>query len=1096
MNIRKIQTFLRLLVVGLLIWPFPLAYASEVTETETFDGTNGAQVTDLGIPSGNYAVDDGDNVSIRNDQNCCGVGGQYFFSLLDNQTEQNANTTGFTFTLPSDHDIKEVGFRTAGVNTAYTIQYNYSDSTNETVNYNGQAGSQYEDITKSITGKYITSFVITVSDWSGIDTIYWKYDSTPVLNTPQNLTGTVNYENGTVLVDWDAPASSNTSVERYAIGFGIADDSSTPYGIATGNVGDSTALNTEYTFTASYLKSVFTDAHGLFNVKIRADNDTSSVYSSYTSTLGVTIVNKPPKPTNLAVSESSGTYRLSWTAPTGGFVDASSYRVYMKVGDNDYVMINAAITETYFDIQHTNLTETTAFLYYISSCGSENDCNVDSTNTVGYTYTYSAPALGPPMNPVVSNVYNSGVLVDWDEANSGNTDAETYELYYRISGTSENTVVTGITDTQYTIPYSEITDNTYVFSIRAINTTESLTSGYSIEPTLGVVNQKVIDDIAAQVAYEQQVAYEAEVAATNAEMEANAAETGVLETNSEREYREATEVIVIVLDDGSEGNYTQNDVNDGTVERDNQRAANEAEYGCYVTDEAIERGDCGNIEIYEEERDTNGEFPNDDVLVLEVATDVEDEEYYDDIEWIEEEVVYEVYDEDEGWVEVSEEEFEEILEYEAERDAKELEILDTYDDEYLEDLNLYIPEEEFEGLTDEEILILEEELQRDFEEFIETVLAVEQYLEELEEYEQEVILIEIVEFEDVVIVFEEEFPEEFPEDELPPVIIIEDFPDEGPIERPYEDEVFVEELNEEELEILTEEEYEEYKEERKEVIETYVEELEEEILEEVLPETVTVEEFEEIKEKDIEELTEEEVEIVVEVAAEVIEEVVDIEKLEEVIVAEEIIVLEEEELEELSEEELEAYEEEIEEVITEYVQELATEELVVVVEQVAEVGVKNLASADEQTVKVIQAVVTEVVNVETVEELSEEEVEVVGELLGFTEEEAAEDVQIIAEQASKDENTATAVEEFVERAIVSADVENFTLADVVTEVQIEAFLENPVQEIFDVNLGELDISTIGDDMTSDQREKAQEVVIPVIIASQIIAQAGALMRRF
>jgi len=33
-------------------------------------------------------------------------------------------------------------------------------------------------------------------------------------------------------------------------------------------------------------------------------------------------------------------------------------------------------------------------------------------------------------------------------------------------------------------------------------------------------------------------------------------------------------------------------------------------------------------------------------------------------------------------------------------------------------------------------------------------------------------------------------------------------------------------------------------------------------------------------------------------------------------------------------------------------------------------------------------------------------------------------------------------------------------------------------------------------MTNDQREKAQEVVVPVIIASQIIAQAGSLMRRF
>ena len=269
-----------------------------------------------------------------------------------------------------------------------------------------------------------------------------------------------------------------------------------------------------------------------------------------------------------------------------------------------------------------------------------------------------------------------------------------------------------------------------------------------------------------------------------------------------------------------------------------------------------------------------------------------------------------------------------------------------------------------------------------------------------------------------------------------------------------------------------------------------------EILEDILPETITVEDFEDIKEKDIEELTEEEVEIVVEVAAEVIEEVVDIEKLEEVIVAEDIIVLNEEELEELSEEELVAYEEEIDEVITEYVQELATEEIVVVVEQVADVGVENLASADEQTVKVIQAVVTEVVNVETVEELSEEEVEVVGDLLGFTEEEAAEDVQIIAEQASQDENTATAVEEFVERAIASSDVDNFTLADVVPEVQVEAFLNDPVGELFDVNIGEISISEIGQDMTSDQKEKAQEVVVPVILVSQVIANAGALIRRF
>ena len=60
-------------------------------------------------------------------------------------------------------------------------------------------------------------------------------------------------------------------------------------------------------------------------------------------------------------------------------------------------------------------------------------------------------------------------LVDWDVANSGNRSAETYSLYYRINGTSDNTIVTGITDTEYTIPYSAITDNTYVFSIKALS---------------------------------------------------------------------------------------------------------------------------------------------------------------------------------------------------------------------------------------------------------------------------------------------------------------------------------------------------------------------------------------------------------------------------------------------------------------------------------------------------------------------------------------------------------------------------------------------------------------------------------------------------
>jgi len=236
-------------------------------------------------------------------------------------------------------------------------------------------------------------------------------------------------------------------------------------------------------------------------------------------------------------------------------------------------------------------------------------------------------------------------------------------------------------------------------------------------------------------------------------------------------------------------------------------------------------------------------------------------------------------------------------------------------------------------------------------------------------------------------------------------------------------------------------------------------------------------------------LTDEEVEILVEKTEEAIAEVITIE-----IVEEEPI-----DTEGLTEEEVVEAEEKADQELTEKVEaavaELPTEEKVKVVQAVAETKIQNLGTADKTTQKIVQAVVKEVTKVETVATLSEEQKTEVGQVLGFTEEEASEDLTIIAEQALKEVNTAKALDEFVERSIASADVENFTLADVVTEVQIEAFLENPVGELISVNITEMDLGSLGDDMTNDQRQKAKEVVVPVIIASQIIAQAGSLMTR-
>ena len=68
------------------------------------------------------------------------------------------------------------------------------------------------------------------------------------------------------------------------------------------------------------------------------------------------------------------------------------------------------------------------------------------------------------------------------------------------------------------------------------------------------------------------------------------------------------------------------------------------------------------------------------------------------------------------------------------------------------------------------------------------------------------------------------------------------------------------------------------------------------------------------------------------------------------------------------------------------------------------------------------------------------------------------------------------------------------MADVVTEVQFEEFLENPIEVLIDVNLQEINLSNLGDDMTTDQKEKAQEVVVPVIL-TRIASMAAFMFRR-
>jgi len=659
---------------------------------------------------------------------------------------------------------------------------------------------------------------------------------------PSNLTLTVDYENGTVKADWDASDQmEDYPAERYAIGFGLSDEVSLPYGIATGNVGDSNALNTEYTFTASYLNAVFNEAHGLFHVAIRSDNDTNASYSEWTPTVSITIQNKPAKVSNLAssVDTSGDNLTITWDENDNGFVSASNYKIFSKTDETEWTQVLVTTNTSY----SFKATETNSWEFRVDACGSEGDCNSSSTNvtfnyTVPTTTTTTTTTLPPPPPPP--------------------------------------------TTTTTTLPPVE----------------------------------------------------------------------------------------VVVMDDGTKAEYTQDQIKQGDVERDNERKANEEKWGCYVTNIALERGDCDayNTALYESTTTTT---------ILEIK---------------EEDVIVE----------------EEII---------------TEEEEIIDDKPI---QEDKISITEDEIII-EDEILDDFEDIVTDGDLVEDDVEE--PVKEEIVDEEIIDEEPI-----DDKPIEIIEKDEP---IKEDFPDEEEVE----------------------------------IIET-----------DPLPS----------EEGDTEvQLTDEEVEILVTEAEKAVKEIVVIEIVEEEPIDTE--GLSEEEIIQAEEEAQEAYEE----AVAEVVKELPKEKKVEVVKEVAKVKVQNLGNADKQTKAVVKAVVKEVTKVETVAELSEEEKVEVGKVLGFKDEEtAAKDVEIVAQQAAKEENIATAVDEYVDRAIENKDVENYTLADTVTEVQVEAFLENPVGSLLDVKIDELDISSLGDDMTSDQKEKAQEVVVPVIIASQIISSAGALMRRF
>ena len=403
------------------------------------------------------------------------------------------------------------------------------------------------------------------------------------------------------------------------------------------------------------------------------------------------------------------------------------------------------------------------------------------------------------------------------------------------------------------------------------------------------------------------------------------------------------EKVIVVLDNGEEAEYEEYEIEDGTVERDNERKKNFELYGVELTDEQIERGD---LELYDiEATEEEGFFSKDDDLVFDMEEEFSDEEFND----------------------LTEEEISE-LEKQMEIDAKALELEDT-------------------------IEIIDFESEEQAEEYIETVLEVEEFLENFEEVE---------------------------------IVIIEDF---------VLDEIEI-------IEIIEESK-------SKDDIEITEKVLEDEDIVKVLP-------LEDITEEDTEVFSQEMVD----------EEIAELEEIVEVPIIEEDVT-----------------EEEAEALIEEYVEELETEEVIEIIEEVNDIGVENLNQVDEEVIEVIAQVVEEVITIAQEEEITDEQAEVIGEVLGFDEETAKEDVEIIAEAVKEDPIVAEAVESFVEKAVENADtsLQPYTLADVVVEVQFEKLQTEGLGAIIDTDLSKIKFDEIGADMTQDQREKAQEVIVPTIL---------------
>jgi hypothetical protein len=177
----------------------------------------------------------------------------------------------------------------------------------------------------------------------------------PSLNAPTNLSLNTQAENITLTWTAPTPTQANTAVERYAISWSTTNFTTNGWGVATGNVGSETALNTSITIPYNV---IITDGTGKeYQFKVRADNDSLSTYSQNSNIVNLYIPSPLPFTPQHTVNENES---ITINAPEGKLIDQISGWYGHPNDGSQGINVSNQLTQQFTNLATANISATNA----------------------------------------------------------------------------------------------------------------------------------------------------------------------------------------------------------------------------------------------------------------------------------------------------------------------------------------------------------------------------------------------------------------------------------------------------------------------------------------------------------------------------------------------------------------------------------------------------------------------------------------------------------------------------------------------------------------------------------------------------------------